>query len=76
MRYAYHIHKDFGGFSAQEKETAMAMIRDGPKTVGQIRQATGMERYRTQNLVKYLEGIGVVMKVGRAGGSIVWGVRA
>ena len=32
-KYAYHLHKDFKGIPAQDKETVMDLIEDGPKPV-------------------------------------------
>ena len=76
MRYEYHIHKDFGGIPAQDKETVMDLIRDGPKTTGEMSGIMGMDPVHTRHVVQYLAGIGAVEQVGRVGKVRVWGVKA
>ena len=54
----------------------MDLIRDGPKTTSEVSTITGMDPVHTRNVVRYLEGLGAVEGVGRAGKVKVWGVKA
>jgi len=76
MRYEFHIHKDFGGIPAEDKERVMEQLMDGPKTTKEITATTGMEWRRTRNAVFYLATIGVVEQVGRYHQAKVWRVKA
>ena len=75
-RYEFHIHRDFGGYPAKDKEAVMDQLHDGPKTTSQVAANLSMDPYRARNLVQYLEGLGAVESVGRIGKARVWGVKA
>ena len=76
MSYYYQIDKDSHGIPREDKERVMDQIRAGPKATKQVAFATGMDITYSKRVIKHLEGIGAVTKVGRDGASIIWGVKA
>ena len=77
MRYAYHIHKDYGGIPAGDKEAVMEQLYRGPKTTRQMAANTGMDPLHVRDVVSNLVSIGAVHQVGRGyKGAKVWGAKA
>lgn len=76
MRYAYHIHKDFGGIPAGDKEAVMEQLYRGPKTTRQMAASLDMDPIHARNVVSNLVSIGAVHQVGRQNGAKLWGARA
>lgn len=75
MRWEYHIHKDFGGIPAKDKEAVLEQLRHGPKTTREITEATGMHWRAVRNAVFNLEILGVVEQAGRYRQAKVWRAR-
>ena len=77
MRYAYHIHKDYGGISAGDKEAVMDQLYQGPKTTTEMAANLEMDPMHARNVVSNLVSLGAVKQVGRGHkGAIVWGAKA
>lgn len=76
MRYAYHIHKDFGGIPAEDKEAVMEQLYHGPKTTREMAATLDMDPMHARNVVSNLVSLGAVRQVGRHNGAILWGARA
>ena len=78
MRYQYHIHKDYHGIKAADKERIYDLITDGPKTTKEMASITGMDGKEVRNIVYTLITIGAVEAIGRKGhkGAKIWGCKA
>ena len=77
MRYEYHIHRDYHGIKAKDKERIYDLIIESPKTTKQMASITGMDGKEVRNIVYALTSIGVVEAVGRGnGGAKIWGCKA
>ena len=76
MRYYYHLHKDYHGIPAEDKERIYDLITDGPKTTKQMASITGMDTMHIRDVVFCLESAGIVHKVGRHQRAIIWGCKA
>ena len=75
-RYEYFIHLDCGGYSAEDKEAVMDLIRGGRKTVAQMAAEMGKDARHVSNVVRYIEGLGVIQKAGRCHGRLLYEVKA
>ena len=77
MRYEFHVHRDFHGIKAKDKERIYDLIIEGPKTTKQMASITGMPGKEVRNIVYALTSIGVVEGIGRApGGAKIWRAKA
>jgi len=77
MRYEFHIHKDYGGIPAKDKEAVMEQLYHGPKTTAEMAANLDMDPIHTRNVVSYLVSIGTVHQVGRGHNSAkIWGCKA
>ena len=77
MRYDFHVHKDYHGIKAEDKEKVYDLICEGPKTTREIASITGRDGKEVRNIVYALTSIGVVESIGRApGGRKVWRCKA
>lgn len=71
------LHRDSHGITSEHKIAVLAIIKEEPRTVGQVAEITGLDTTYTKRVVKNLDGIGLVTKVGRhPKGSILWGAKA
>lgn len=77
MRYDFHVHKDFHGIKAEDKEKVYDLICEGPKTTREIAHITGRDGKEVRNIVYVLTSAGIVESIGRApGGRKVWRAKA
>lgn len=76
-RYEFHIHRDFGGIPAGDKEAVMDQLYHGPKTTTEMAANLSMDPIHARNVVSYLVSIGAVQQVGRGHNAAkVWGAKA
>ena len=77
MRYDFHVHKDYHGIKAEDKEKVYDLICEGPKTTREIASITGRDSMEVRNIVYVLTSAGIVESIGRApGGRKVWRAKA
>jgi len=76
MRYDFHVHKDYHGIKAEDKEKVYDLICEGPKTTREMASITGMDTMHIRDVVIVLESAGIVHKVGRCDRAIIWGCKA
>lgn len=77
MRYDFHVHKDYHGIKAEDKEKVYDLICEGPKTTREIAHITGRDGKEVRSIVNVLTSAGIVESIGRApGGRKVWRAKA
>lgn len=72
------LHRDSHGIPASDKIAVLEAIKEEPRTVGQLAEIMGLDPTYTKRVVKNLDNIGMIVKVGRHGpkSRILWGVKA
>ena len=74
-RFTQFVFKD-AKYSAADKTAVYDLICEGPKTVSEIAEATGMDNMHVSHICRNIEGYGAIMKVGRDHGKVVYEVKA
>ena len=74
-RFTQYVFKDTK-YTAEDKTAVYDLICDGPKTVSEIAEATGMDNMHVSYICRNIEGYGAIMKAGRYRGKVVYEVKA